>query len=49
MTKNGKTIGCICIAAGVLVLLLLVPCWIWLGLAGIALLVAGILLLRRRC
>ena len=39
--------GFVLIGAGVLVLLLCVPCWAWLALVGAALILLGLILVRK--
>ncbi len=39
--------GYVLIGAGVLVILLCVPCWAWLALVGAALILLGLLLIRK--
>lgn len=40
-------VGAVLLAAGLLVLFLCIPDWAWLALLGVALIVAGCLLLKR--
>lgn len=49
-SKGGKItriIGIVLIAAGVILIILCVPLWAWLSLIGAALIIAGLLLLRK--
>lgn len=49
-SKDGKItriIGIVLIAAGVILIILCVPLWAWLSLIGAALIIAGLLLLRK--
>ena len=41
-----KIVGYALLALGVLLLFLCIPCWAWLALLGLGLIVAGALLLR---
>ncbi len=43
----GKILGCVFLLAGLLILLIFLPCWVWFVLAGIVLMVLGILLFRK--
>ncbi|MBR3109062.1 MAG: hypothetical protein IKH30_18050 [Clostridia bacterium] len=40
--------GYVLIGAGVLLILLCVPCWAWLALVGAALILLGLLLIRKQ-
>ena len=49
-SKGGKItriIGIVLIAAGVILIILCVPLWAWLSLIGAALMIVGLLLLRK--
>lgn len=49
-SKGGKItriIGIVLIVAGVILIILCVPLWAWLSLIGAALIIAGLLLLRK--
>ena len=43
-----RIVGYACIALGVVLMLLCVPCWAWLALIGIAMTALGILLIRKK-
>ncbi|MCI5956262.1 MAG: hypothetical protein MRZ54_04700 [Clostridiales bacterium] len=38
--------GYVLVALGILLLFICIPCWAWLALLGVALMAAGVLLLR---
>ena len=42
-----RAAGFVLIGAGVLVILLCVPCWAWLAVLGAALILLGLLLIRK--
>lgn len=49
-SKGGKItriIGIVLIVAGVILIILCVPLWAWLSLIGAALMIVGLLLLRK--
>ena len=46
-SRLARTAGIILIAAGVLLIILCVPLWAWLALVGAALILLGVLLLRK--
>lgn len=45
--KAARIAGVLLIAAGIILIILCVPLWAWLSLVGVALIMAGLLLLRK--